>query len=279
MKMPQFSEKLSRSAYYKRIFTRNKTQIAAFRALLKDDESQKVLRCIFSAYRSVIRPSEYYWQKAASAPCTEPHFVTEEGYQVFGTANPYYLRDIFRITPELVLLDGGAYIGDTIWTLYQLLGEPCAYTYAFEPNEVNHKKLQKFAGNYPNRICCFTCGLDDHEGTENFRMADAGSRICEDGGRAIHVIDAGAFLSGIEQHFPTFIKLDIEGRERQVISSMRGYIRERKPDLAVSIYHNLEDLWEIPLFIHEICPEYSIYIRHQSNYFTETICYATVSEE
>lgn len=276
--MPQFFEQTSRSLYYKRIFSRNKTQIAAFKNLLEDDESQKVLRYILNAYQSVNRPSEYYWQKAASAPCTEPHFVTEEGYQVFGTANPYYLQDIFHITPEMVLLDGGAYVGDTIRILYQLLGKPCAYTYAFEPNEMNHKKLQKFAGNYPDRIRCFTCGLDDHDGTERFHMADSGSRICEDGNCAIHVIDTGAFLSGINQHFPTFIKLDIEGRERQVISSMRDYIRRRKPDLAVSIYHNLEDLWEIPLFIHEICPEYSIYIRHQSNYFTETICYATVSE-
>ena len=80
------------------------------------------------------------------------------------------------------------------------------------------------------------------------------------------------------KYLSNFIKLDIEGKEKEVLMDIEEYIAEQMPDLAICIYHKVEDLWEIPMMIKKINPKYKIYIRHHSNYYTETVCYATVEE-
>lgn len=51
-------------------------------------------------------------------------------------------------------------------------------------------------------------------------------------------------------------------------------IKKYRPDLIFSIYHKKEDLWEIPLFIHNLNLGYKIHIRQQSASYGETIVYA-----
>jgi len=273
--MGTFIKKITTARYYARLFRARARQLDALDTLLADQTSREVLADILRAYRAVLRPAEFYLTRAARAECSQYHFTTLEGRQVRGTANPYFLDELFSLTPDMVLLDGGAYIGDTIQQLFRVLGGPCRYVYAFEPNQETYPKLLRTAGKFRPNIQCFPWGLDDHDGTEPFSCADAGSRIAEGGDRTVRVADAGKFLMGLTENRPTFIKLDIEGREPQVLESMAPYLQTYTPDLAVSIYHKLEDLWEIPLRLHAICPAYKIYIRHQSNYFTETVCYAT----
>ena len=38
-------------------------------------------------------------------------------------------------------------------------------------------------------------------------------------------------------------------------------IREQKPDLLISLYHRTEDLHELILQVHDLCPEYRLYVR------------------
>ncbi len=273
--MESLRKKWSRSRYYSGIFRANAARLDALQNALADERSREVLQTILRAYKAVSRPAGYYFTQAAGVPCTEHHFVTPDGYQVRGTRNPYFLPELFRLTPEMVYLDGGAYIGDTLQLLTETLGAPCRFAYAFEPNAENYKKLLATAARCQPDIQCFRCGLDDRDGTASFSVNDAASRIDSQGNVTIPVMNAGKFLESLTEHRPTFIKLDIEGREPAVLESMAPYLRRYTPDLAVSIYHKLEDLWEIPLQLQRICPEYRLYIRHQSNYFTETVCYAT----
>lgn len=274
--MGTFVRKLTTSQYYARLFRDHAAQLDALRDVLADRTSLEVLEDILRAYQAMLRPPGYYLTRAARAECSEYHFTTQEGYPVRGTRNPYFLPELFSLTPGMVLLDGGAYIGDTVRLLTRVLGGPCRFVYAFEPNPENYWKLLRTAGEVQPAIKCFPCGLDDRDGTANFVRADAGSHIDQAGDCSIQVMDAGKFLAGLTENLPTFIKLDIEGREPQVLASMAPWLARHTPDLAVSIYHKLEDLWEIPLQIHAICPSYRIFIRHQSNYFTETVCCATV---
>ncbi len=73
--------------------------------------------------------------------------------------------------------------------------------------------------------------------------------------------------------------MDIEGSEMEVLRTIEPWLREEKPDLAVSIYHETAHLYRIPLLINHIVPEYRIFIRHNSNDFTETVCYATIHKK
>ena len=50
----------------------------------------------------------------------------------------------------------------------------------------------------------------------------------------------------------------------------------QKPVLGICLYHKFSDLWTIPLYIKKIVPEYKIYIRHHTDIYLETVCYATL---
>jgi hypothetical protein len=70
--------------------------------------------------------------------------------------------------------------------------------------------------------------------------------------------------------------MDIEGSEPQALSGAEEIIKKQKPKLAISVYHKLEHLWEIPLYLKHIVPEYKIYLRHHSPLEYETVCYAII---
>ena len=75
----------------------------------------------------------------------------------------------------------------------------------------------------------------------------------------------------------SFLKMDIEGTEKEAIIGAKQHIMSSYPKLAICIYHRTEDLWEIPLMIKEMFPTYSKYIiRHHSPFFNETVLYAYV---
>ena len=57
---------------------------------------------------------------------------------------------------------------------------------------------------------------------------------------------------------------------------MKNTIIRNKPKLAICVYHKPCDLWEIPLLIKSIVPEYKIYLRHYSGSILESVCYANI---
>ena len=74
----------------------------------------------------------------------------------------------------------------------------------------------------------------------------------------------------------TFIKMDIEGAEMNALHGAENIIKYNRPKLAICIYHNVRHLFEVPLFLKKLVPDYRIYMRHHSPFEYETICYATL---
>ena len=74
----------------------------------------------------------------------------------------------------------------------------------------------------------------------------------------------------------TFIKMDIEEAELNVLKGAEKLIKTYKPKLAVCVYHKREDIWEIPRLILSYVPEYKMYIRHYSLLKDETALYCVV---
>lgn len=72
----------------------------------------------------------------------------------------------------------------------------------------------------------------------------------------------------------TFIKMDIEGSERNALLGSERTIARCKPKLAISIYHKPEDVWELPELILRMNPEYALYVRHYSLTAEDTVLYA-----
>jgi hypothetical protein len=72
----------------------------------------------------------------------------------------------------------------------------------------------------------------------------------------------------------TFIKLDVEGAELEALKGAAGTMRRNRPKLAVCVYHKPGDLFEIPLFIKSLAPEYRFYLRQHQPVACETVLYA-----
>ena len=142
---------------------------------------------------------------------------------------------------------------------------------SFEPDHICYPKCKEALKDVDN-YTIINKGLWSSETTLYFRETGASdSTVSESGEVEIHTCRLDEELKDKKV---TFIKMDIEGAEKEALLGAEKIIREQKPKLAISIYHKNEDIWEIPSLILEMNPEYRFYIRHYSFRFAETVLYA-----
>ena len=60
----------------------------------------------------------------------------------------------------------------------------------------------------------------------------------------------------------TYLKMDVEGAEREAIAGAAQTIRTYAPKLNIAAYHRSEDFFQLPLLIHALQPSYRLYLRH-----------------
>ena len=77
-----------------------------------------------------------------------------------------------------------------------------------------------------------------------------------------------------EEFRPTLIKMDIEGAEQDALDGAMTTIDRDRPDLAISVYHRVHDLWTLALAIDERVPGYRFYLRSHAFSGFETVLYA-----
>lgn len=70
------------------------------------------------------------------------------------------------------------------------------------------------------------------------------------------------------------VKMDIEGAELPALKGAEKSIRRFKPDMAITVYHSLEDFWQIPQYLDSLNLGYSFYLRHFTIHSEETVLFA-----
>lgn len=83
-------------------------------------------------------------------------------------------------------------------------------------------------------------------------------------------------IDDIVDYAVTIIKMDIEGAEKNALSGAKETIKKYKPKLMISLYHKPNDIWELPLYVKQLVPEYKIYIRHHRTTPNDTVLYAMI---
>ena len=193
--------------------------------------------------------------------------------------NQYFCKDLIKLSNEEIFVDGGAYTGDTICDFLINCNNRFEKIYAFELNERTYKILNDNINNYQpeisKNIVTFSSGLSSKESEIYYNDRDEGSSIKIDntGSNKGKTVNIDKALSGEKI---TFIKMDIEGSEMEALDGARNTIQEYKPKLAICLYHKPQDLWEIPLYIKKLIPEYKLFIRHHTDLLDETVCYAVL---
>ncbi len=167
-------------------------------------------------------------------------------------------------------LDGGAYDGDTLNMASDALELEQAY--AFEPDPENYQHLCQFTAGQALPVIQFPLGLSDGSAFLRFRSGQGeASGLDNEGESQIQVVALDDLLRNVRVDF---LKLDIEGSEVQALRGACRLIQFNRPFLAIAGYHRWDDLWRIPLFIHELSQTYRIVLRtHKFNSY-ESIFYA-----
>lgn len=167
-------------------------------------------------------------------------------------------------------LDGGAYDGDTLRQASAALG--LEQGYAFEPDPDNYRRLCQATSGQSQPVVQFPLGLSDTPAFLRFRAGQGEASACDnEGDIQIQVAALDDLLCNVRIDF---LKLDIEGNEVPALQGARRLISNSLPFLAIAGYHQWDDLWRIPLFIHELVPNYRILLRtHRFNSF-DSVFYA-----
>ena len=74
------------------------------------------------------------------------------------------------------------------------------------------------------------------------------------------------------------IKLDLEGADLHALFGAFYTIRKYRPQLAISIYHRLEEIWEIPIVLFQLCENYDFHLGYYSFERFEAILYCIPKE-
>lgn len=172
------------------------------------------------------------------------------------------LQKIFTWQEQEGYMDLGAYNGDTIQEFLSLVSQPKTII-AVEPDRRNFRKLKAFAEELElsqDVNCeCYECGIWNASGELAF--SDSGGRqssFCSTNKKIVPVEAIDKLASGKDI---TYIKMDVEGAEKQAIAGGQKTILTHKPKLFIAAYHYDNDLWQLPLLLKELVPEYKLYLR------------------
>ncbi len=176
----------------------------------------------------------------------------------------YFDMDLVKCNENEVIVDLGAYIGDTIIDYFNSYGtNQYKKIYCYEITDESFEKLKNNLAYYPN-IEFIKKAVGDEIGNLyiNKSSVDNSANTVSELGE--EVIPATTLDNDIQEKI-TMIKMDIEGSEQKALEGCKQHIINDHPKLLISVYHNHEDLWKIPKIINEMSDTYKFHLRYYGN--------------
>ncbi|MBR5322117.1 MAG: FkbM family methyltransferase [Clostridia bacterium] len=220
---------------------------------------------------------EYYLSNKEAFDKARSLFADEISKNVFDNIIKYkltgrisYLKEIETtpddawnniLSPEnyKICVDAGAYNGDTAKEMIDRCTN-VGKIFALEPDNRNFKKLSAFAETESRILPINAAAWNentvlrfDSSGNRNANPFSPNSKKSID-------IDAKT-VDGVCDGKADYIKYDVEGAERQALIGSKNTIAACSPDLLISVYHRNEDLFDLPLLVNELNPNYKLYLR------------------
>ncbi len=176
----------------------------------------------------------------------------------------YFDLDVVKCDEKEVIVDVGAYTGDTIIDYLNNYGSDNYQTiYCYEITKESIDILKNNLKFYKN-INVINKAASDEEGLlylNKSNVDNSANMVTTNGEESI---ETGKIDDDISEKI-SLIKMDIEGFEQKALKGAENHIKNDKPKLLISVYHNHEDLWKIPSMINEMNPDYKFYLRYYGN--------------
>ncbi len=172
---------------------------------------------------------------------------------------PYFDLDLIKCDKDEHYVDVGAYTGRTVEAFVRIFGQYGKIS-CYEITEKSFQTLKANIEDY-DRADAYHVGAYDRDGQMFVKKwgEDASTNCLSDSG------DEQVETATLDRHLntpPTFLKIDAQGSEAEVIRGCTNLIRRRRPKLAVCADHSDGALWSLAKLITGIDARYRLYLRH-----------------
>lgn len=231
----------------------------------------------FKDERSKERVLDMLRNRLLGYPCYRDALYTE-GYLSFPFPGEQ-LRD------NEVYVDGGCYTGDTAEEFVLKMKEnrkTYKAVYSFEPEtqvfEMAKSNLCKYRditlvqkGLWNEEtILYLKYNPTDVDLIANYLVSEFDNESCQ-----VPVTSLDTYFSGMSiQDWPSLIKMDIEGSEKEALQGAEIIIKEKKPRLMISAYHKTEDIYELLQTIIDMRSDYEFQLWKLGDGFVDMVLYA-----
>lgn len=165
--------------------------------------------------------------------------------------------NVLKLSPTENYMDLGAYRGDTLQELIEKAGG-FNRAVALEPDPKTYKKLCLYINDKPN-VTAYQKTIWKNDTTLYFDNKGGRNSTIGNNGTPLEATCIDTLCNEIT---PTYIKMDVEGAEKQALAGGIKTISKYKPKMNIAAYHTFEDLFELMLIVNAINPEYRFYLRH-----------------
>jgi FkbM family methyltransferase len=205
----------------------------------------------------------------------------------FADSRPFFERFGFFNRAREIFVDAGAYVGDSVerflWSVNGVFG----HIHAFEPGALQFQALEKRVARLceewalsRDRISLVQKGLsadsrvalvDTAQDPTQMQLEEIDQRRESLTTTRVETISLDAYFK--ESPF-TFLKVDIEGSEADLLRGAKQSIAQHRPRVALSVYHYPTDIFELPVQLQELNQDYCFHLGHHSSQLMETVLYA-----
>ncbi len=201
-----------------------------------------------------------------------------------GLAHPvgeaqYLVTDVAVPADGDVVLDCGAYDGDTLRSWMAVRGPSFREYVAMEPDPQSRARLAACVAAMDDglrqRVRVLPYSVGGRTGTATFSASGSlSSSLGEGGGIEVECVRLDDLRDELGGASPTFVKVDIEGAELDALAGAASLVRECRPMIAIAAYHRQDHLWRVPLAVRALWPGYALFLRPHNEEGWDLILYA-----
>jgi len=206
--------------------------------------------------------------------------------------NPAAMMDWYQKNPGIpymhqvslkegdVVIEGGVFDGSNSREFSRRIGKG-GRIYGFDPNGDDFVRARNRHGAPTENVEIIRKALWSHSQNIYVQKIGAGTRVSEQKGDSVDEIVAitiDDFVAERNLRKIDLIKMDVEGAEQAALVGGMTSIQRLRPQLAISIYHSVEDLFQIPLQLSKHLRNYNFYLFAYSPSLGDIVLFAVPQE-
>jgi FkbM family methyltransferase len=190
----------------------------------------------------------------------------------------YFDPRLFDLGDRPVIVDVGAFDGDSLRSFLLWHGSNFGKFFAIEPDPISFERLKAYLESLPDmvrsRITALPLAAADTAGMLQLAASGKPGSGGDNGAALIDVRCARLDNEFSDQMRIDYLKFDIEGAEAAALEGAWALIERHHPVVGIAAYHKPTDIIDIPLAFIERFPNWSYYFRAHDQDGIDFVFYA-----